>query len=116
MRSSVDFPHPEGPTSTRNSPPATVSVTFFTAWLPRPKLLETPASSTPDIAAPPAPAGQVHADVAHEQHQRADHEPGELGLEGVDERVGVREQLRVTAQHLLAEARQHPAPRERAQE
>src|SRR6266508_5376768 len=100
IRSSVDLPQPDGPTKTRNSPGATASDTSFTAWPPRPYDLPTPTRSTPDIASPPPPAGQVHADVAREQNDRPDHEPRELGLERVDQRVRVGEEPRVAAQHL----------------
>src|SRR5262245_23989455 len=109
MRSSVDFPQPEGPTSTRNSPSRTESVTSWTAWPSRPNDLLTPVSSTPDIGGlgtPPAAAQQVHGDVAREQPERPDHEPRQFRLERMDERVGVGEQPRVAAEHLLAEPRQ----------
>ena len=36
IRSSVDLPHPDGPTSTMNSPSATSSVTSSTATYPLP--------------------------------------------------------------------------------
>ena len=32
IRNAVDFPHPDGPTNTRNSPSATSRFRFFTAF------------------------------------------------------------------------------------
>src|ERR1044072_5611957 len=116
MRSRVDLPQPERPTSTRNSPSATWSVTCFTAYAPRPNDLPTPAKSTPAMRTPPATTREVDADVGHEQHDRADHEPRQLRLERVDERVRIGEEARGAAENLLAEARQHPAPRKRAEQ
>jgi hypothetical protein len=45
IRSTVDFPHPEGPKRTRNSPARASSVTSRTACT-SPKYFETPSSST----------------------------------------------------------------------
>src|SRR5260221_1261352 len=116
MRRSVDLPQPEGPTSTRNSPSGTVSETLRTAKAPRPNVLPTPCSSTPDMGATPAPPEDVDGDVGGEQDERADHEPGELGLEHVDQRVGIGEEARLGAEHFHAEAREDEAPRERAEQ
>ena len=42
MRSSVDLPHPEGPTSTTNSPSGTARSTWESASVPSGYRLETP--------------------------------------------------------------------------
>src|SRR5262245_52608071 len=92
MRSSVDLPQPDGPTSTRNSPSRTSSVTSLTACPSRPNDLPTPLRSTPGIAPPPAPAHEIHPDVAGEQQQRAEDEPAEPRAQRVLQRGGIREQ------------------------
>ena len=51
MRSSVDFPQPEGPTKTQNSPASTVrSMPLITSTAP--KLLRMPDRTTLDMAYP----------------------------------------------------------------
>src|ERR1044072_7084989 len=120
MRSRVDLPQPERPTSTRNSPSATWSVTCFTAYAPRPNDLPTPAKSTPAMRTPPATTREGDADVGHEQRDRADHEPRQLRLERVDERVRIGGEARggrgPAPDTPVPEAPQHPAPRERAEQ
>src|SRR5215831_4961425 len=48
MRSSVDLPQPEGPTSTQNSPSSTATSTPYRTSV-EPKLLRTPLRVTDDI-------------------------------------------------------------------
>src|SRR5258708_16771175 len=52
IRSSVDLPQPEGPTSTQNSPSAIAMSTPCTTSV-EPKDLRTPRSETADIVSPP---------------------------------------------------------------
>src|SRR4051794_40132469 len=59
MRRSVDFPQPDGPTSTRNSPSTIVSVTSSTARTPPGKALLTASISIAATGAD-AIAGPVH--------------------------------------------------------
>src|SRR5262245_27987041 len=67
IRKSVDFPQPDGPTSTMNSPSATVSVTSSTARTP-------PANSfvpwSGSIAAIPVPRSVAGLHRAHDVYTR----------------------------------------------
>src|SRR6267378_3364983 len=98
MRSSVDLPQPEGPTSTSSSWSCTVNVPRSTARWPRAYSLPPPFSSTPGTVRPPLPGGSrdlglarrlaleapphhVHRDVERGQHRGRGDEPQQLVLE-----------------------------------
>ena len=53
IRRTVDLPHPEGPSSTMNSPSPTSRLRLSTATVPSPKILVTSLSAT--VATPPPP-------------------------------------------------------------
>jgi len=48
MRSSVDLPHPDGPTIDTNSPGRTVNDTFSSAWVPSANIMETFSKASSD--------------------------------------------------------------------
>src|SRR5262249_12882941 len=77
IRSSVDFPHPEGPTSTMNSPSSTVRLTSSTATTPPAKAFVTFSSSMPATASVPCLHRPHHVDLRLEGHvARVDREDG----------------------------------------
>ncbi len=51
MRSSVDLPQPDGPTTDTNSPGRTVNDTSSSAWVPSGNTMDTPSKASSD---PPA--------------------------------------------------------------
>src|SRR6478752_9639232 len=69
MRSAVDFPHPDGPTSIRNSPSPTSSDRSSTATIGPGKTLVTFSKTTSVTRSPLQP---LRGDAAHEVALRGD--------------------------------------------
>ena len=92
IRSAVVFPHPEGPTSTMNSPSAISRSSRSTARVPSPNTFETSSNATLAMAysftAPPSnPADERALREEEDDRHRHDGEQGrerELGPEDVD--------------------------------
>src|SRR2546423_15227039 len=70
IRSAVDLPQPDGPTSTISSPSATSSERSSTATVPPSNRLVTELNVTPALALAPDPGGVERTDeVALAEHQ-----------------------------------------------
>src|SRR6266508_2126929 len=137
MRSSVDLPHPDGPTSTMNSPSSIRSDTSSTAVTPPSNTFVTP-SSTISATVPPGSGGHAlaageqdtgqlqavvqddevgasawtnHADVVAAEHA-CGHQGG--GVHGLDERRTQVVQVAARAEHGQDAPREHAvlAPRQ----
>src|ERR1043165_614910 len=92
IRSTVDFPQPDGPTSTSSSPCSISRSTPFTARRVFEYAFATFVSVTRGTgsrsgldggALPEAPPDEIHGDVEHEHHGRRGHEPQQLLLQHV---------------------------------
>src|SRR6478752_10384808 len=88
IRSSVDFPHPDGPTRIMNSPSATSMLTLFTAGKPSPYFLTMFFISMAAIGSTlHCAGGQAGDDSALEQQDDDDHrdrdDHGGRGEQGV---------------------------------
>src|SRR5580698_9673868 len=60
IRNNVDFPHPEGPTNTTNSPSSISRSTFLTATVPSANTLLTPFKLIEPINKSPPPHSPWH--------------------------------------------------------
>src|SRR5580692_1123599 len=94
QRSSVVLPEPDGPSRTRNVPPATSSETSRSAWLPPRYTLLTDSMemcSATGGSSDPAPAGRREQPVGaeHEQHRGQRDADGQHGLGHADAEVVV---------------------------
>src|SRR5689334_13378509 len=77
IRSSVDFPQPEGPTRIMNSPSATSMLTSFTAGNPSPYFLTMFFISMAAMRSPlHCAGGETGDDLALEQQDDDDHRHG----------------------------------------
>src|SRR6476620_10675037 len=93
-RSSVDLPHPEGPTRTMNSPSCTASETSSIAWTPPANSLVTWSTTISAISCLPSSfhraGGQPESDPPLDDHEedqdrdrrqdRAGHQPAPVDL------------------------------------
>src|SRR3954454_9990443 len=110
IRRAVDFPHPDGPTRTMNSPSATSRLIFLTASKPSAKRLLTPSRTISAIPFPPLSLNGARGQAGHDAALEEQHEDDDR--DGHDHRrrgdvAGRRGELRLAGEE--RERRRHGA-------